>query len=100
MCWVPVAIASLAAYLLYKTDHTALMVVSTICAAGAFWSWGIMHNFAVEEAKRHRNYSGGFYDLTREEVYSVLNWLVVVNMVCLVLGVVLLVCGGVFLLWT
>ena len=50
-----------------------------------------MHNIATKFAKRRPDYSGGFYDLTPEEIEAVPDRIAIVNMALALLGVVLLV---------
>ena len=68
-----------------------------VAAAGAllqFWTYGIMHNHAVESAKkRPGGYSGGFHDLSHLDLDAVPNWIAVVNMAGFVAAVCLLVAG-------
>ena len=47
----------------------------------ALWSWGVMHNFAVEAAKRRPSFRGDFYDITPAEADSVPDWLAIVNLI-------------------
>jgi len=93
MGWLSVVICALAAYTQYKLDHTALMILAIIAAVGSFWSWGIMHNYAVEAARRRLSYTGRFYDFTEGEVESVPNWITLINMIFSLGGLVLLIVG-------
>lgn len=97
MGWLPVLISSVAALLLFKTGHTILMVMAVVCIVGCFWSWGVMHNYATEFAKRRPTYSGEFYDLTNSEARAVPNWITVLNIIFTLLGLVLLIMGILFL---
>lgn len=91
-----VVLSGVAAYLLFTSGHTMLMIVAIATTIGCFWSWGVMHNFATDAAKRRSDYTGRFYDFTRQEADAVPNWITVVNMVFSILGVVLLIAGIVF----
>ncbi len=70
-----------------------LMTVAFIVSIGCFWSWGVMHNFATEAAKRRRGYKGGFYDFAEKDVQTVPNWITRINMGFSLLGLILFICG-------
>jgi hypothetical protein len=94
---VSVLISAIAAFLLFKTGHTVLMIFAIFVSIGCFWSWGVMHNFATESAKRRRNYRGGFHDITRQEAESVPNWIAGINMGFSLIGLMLLA-NGIFMM--
>ena len=98
MGWLSVVISGIGAFLFFKTDHTVLMVLSIITAAGCFWSWGIMHNYATEASKRRSNYTGGFYDITDQEAEHVPDWITLANMILSFAGLVLLITAIVFVI--
>jgi len=75
-----------------------LMVLSIVDLLGCFWSWGVMHNYATEMAKRRSSYTGGFYDLTEREVEAVPDWIAGVNLL-FSLGSVALLVTGIVLFW-
>ena len=93
MGWLSVLLSGVAAFLLFKTGHTVLMVLAIVAAVGCFWSWGIMHNYATDVAKRKSNYTGGFYDITHREAQAVPDWISMVNMLFSLAGLVLLITG-------
>ncbi|MCG2815231.1 MAG: hypothetical protein L6425_04775 [Candidatus Aminicenantes bacterium] len=93
MGWLSVFLSGIAAFLLFKTGHTILMILSIVAAIGSLWSWGIMHNSATELAKRRANYTGGFYDITDQEAQSVPDWINIINIVFSLVGFVLLFTG-------
>ena len=99
MGWLPVLLSGVAAYLLFATEHTALMVVAIATGIACVWSWGVMHNYATDAAKRRPGYTGGFHDLTRAEATAVPNWISVVNMVFSILSVILLIAAIVIRTW-
>ena len=74
------------------------MALAIVTAVGSFWSWGIIHNFATESAKKRTNYTGGFYDLTQQEAESTPNWITLINMGFSLAGLGLLVMGVIFIL--
>ena len=92
MGWLGVLMSAVAAWLLW--DNGVLLSVSAI-AVGViqFWSWGIMHNYAVNAARNRRSYSGSFYDLSKEEVDSAPNWVTRTNMLSFVAALGLLITG-------
>ncbi len=99
MGWFSVLLPGIAAFLFFKMDHTVLMVISIIIAIGCFWSWGIMHNYATELAKRRVNCTGEFYDITDREAEAVPDWITYVNMILSFAGLVLLIIAIVFIIW-
>ena len=96
MGWLSVLLSGVAAYLLFSSGHMALMVVAIVTAVGCLWSWGIMHNYATDAAKRRSDYTGGFYDFTKQEAEAVPNWITVVNIGFNFVSVILLIAGIVF----
>ena len=98
MGWLSVLLSGIAAFLLFKTGHTVLMILAIIATIGCFWSWGVMHNFATESAKRRRNYGGGFHDIIPQEVESVPDWIARINMGFSLIGLLLLITGIVMML--
>lgn len=93
MGWLSVLVGVAAAVLLYGTGHAILFALAVVSAAGCFWSWGIMHNYATDKAKKRSSYSGGFYDFTGQEILSAPNWITVVNILLTLIAVGLLVIG-------
>ena len=98
MGWLSVLLAGVAAFLHFKTGHIFLMVIAIVVAVGCFWSWGIMHNYATELAKRRSTYGGGFYDITNREALAVPDWISAVNILFSLTGIVLLITGIVFMI--
>lgn len=66
------------------------MALAILSGIGCFWSWGIMHNYATETAKRRSSYIGGFYDITPREADSVPNWVTGLNLIFAVVSLILL----------
>jgi len=93
MGWISVLLSVLAALLMFFKGHTILMLIAIITAFGSLWSWGIMHNYATEFARRRPNYKGGFYDFTEKEVQLVPKWITIVNIGFTLLGSALLIYG-------
>ncbi len=91
MGWVPVAISAGSAVLFWGTGHPILLTLSIIAIVGCLWSWGIMHNYAIQAASRRSGFSGGFSDITDREADSVPNWIAYINMGFALLGVALLI---------
>ncbi len=90
MGWLSVLICIIAATTMRTKGHTIFMIVAIIAAIVCFWSWGVMHNYANERAKRRRSYQG---DFTAEEVQSVPDWITWINMGFTILGITILVGG-------
>jgi len=93
MGWLSVLLSAIAAFLFYKTGHIVLMILAIIAALGAFWSWGVMHNYGTELAKRRQNYKGGFYDITRQEAETVPDLISWANMGFSIASLILLIIG-------
>ena len=80
MGWLSVALGILAAFTLHQTEARALFWLAVAATIAALWSWGVMHNHAMEAAKSRTSFHGGFYDVTEEEADAVPNWLALVNL--------------------
>ena len=93
MGWLSTLLSGVAALLLLWAGQTILMILAIVTTVGCFWSWGIMHNYATDMAKRRSNYTGGFYDITDQEADLVPNWITIVNMLFSLAGLVLFITG-------
>jgi len=93
MGWLSVLLSIIAAFVLYLNGNTVLMIIAIIAALGCFWSLGIMHNYATDQAKKRLNYTGGFYDITKTEADSVPDWITWINLVFSLSGFVLFITG-------
>ena len=91
-------LSAIAALLFYKTNHLTLMILTIMVALGNFWSWGVMHNYATELAKRRQSYKGGFYDVRRQEAKAVPDWISWINMGFSIAGLILLIIGIIMLI--
>lgn len=100
MGWLHVLISGIATFLFWKTQSYLLMIISIFVLLGTFWSYGIMHNFATEAAKKRKSYTGGFRDFTYEEVQAVPDWITAINMVMSILGIILLVTSVIIIIRT
>ena len=96
MGWLSVLVGVVASVLFYRSEASGLTWLSIGFTIVNFWAYGVMHNHAVESAKRRASYTGGFYDLTEKDLHAVPNRLATVNMVTTVVLVGLLVTGLVF----
>ena len=86
---VPVGIALVVAALSYRMADMVLMWVAIVVAAGALWSYGIMHNFAFEATRRNSTHRG-FGDFTDAELDAVPAWISAINFVFAVVSVIIL----------
>ncbi|MBK8631081.1 MAG: hypothetical protein IPN84_13060 [Sphingomonadales bacterium] len=78
MGWLSILVALIAAYLHW--GHSGFsMWTSLLFGVLAFWSWGVMHNFAMQAARKRDDFAGGFYDIQDSELESVPNWIALVN---------------------
>lgn len=94
MGWFPVVVGLIACSLLYSTDSRIAFWVALVATIGTLWSYGVMHNFATEAAKRRANYKGGFYDITEREADSVPNSIAGLNLLFSLASIGLLLYGG------
>lgn len=99
MGFLGVIISVVAAWLLWDNGWL-LPSLAVAIGIAQFWSWGVMHNHAVEAAETREErtggrekYSGGFFDFTRQEVDSVPNGITWVNMFTFFAAVILLIIG-------
>lgn len=97
MGWLHVLIPVIAAVFYWKSDHVVLFGLCMLAAVGAFWSWGVLHNYAIEAAKHRPGFSGGFNDITDKEAEGAPDWITRINMGFAVLGTILLVAA--LLMW-
>jgi hypothetical protein len=93
MGWLSVIVAVFAAILLYFFGEAWLFWLSVVNAILCFWSYGIMHNCAVEAAKKRAGYNGDFFDITEAEADAVPDWLAGLNLVASIVALILLIVG-------
>lgn len=91
MGWIHIVISGIAIFLFWKAQSHLLMIISIFVLIGTFWSYGVMHNFATEAAKKRNSYTGEFYDFTEGELQVVPNWITTINMIMSLIGIILLV---------
>lgn len=92
MGWLGVVISVVAGWLLRDQGWPWLAGAIGVGVL-EFWSWGIMHNYAVESAKKRGDYTGGFFDITPRDAGSIPDWITTVNMLGFVAAVGLLIAG-------
>ncbi len=95
MGWLPVGLGVFAAWLLRGTGHNWLFWIAVIAAVGSFWSFGIMHNYAVESAKKRNGFTGGFCDITPHDVDAAPDLIARLNLLCAIVTVALVIVGAV-----
>ena len=91
MGWLTVVLGGVAAYLFYSSDKIALALAAAVLALLNLWSYGVMHNFAVEAAKQRATYRGGFSDFEDQDLAAVPGWPTNINIATAFLIVVLLI---------
>jgi len=96
MAWLPIVLGIITCWLFYRSDQIILLVVTLLLTLVSFWSWGIMHNFATEAAKKRSSYEGGFYDFTPQEAHAVPNWITRINLLSSI-GILIVFIFAVFL---
>lgn len=90
-----VATGSLATYVFYSAGNLTLALLTGALTVINFWSYGVMHNLAVEAAKRRQNYGGGLREFTDTDLGAVPNWLTNVNFGTSILLLALLLWAGI-----
>ncbi len=96
--WVSVIVSLIAIWLLWD-DGWILLSLSIFIGLVNFWSFGIMHNYAIESSKRRRRFHGGFSDYDEFDALSIPNWITWINMFSFFVLVVLLIIGIVTAIW-
>ena len=90
MGWLSVALGCLAAYLHYTADRGGLAMLSTLVTIVCLWSYGVMHNFAVEAATKRLDYKGGFGDFNEDDLAAVPPFVTNVSLASTILILILL----------
>ena len=67
MGWFSLLICVIPIFLLYGTGHLVLWTIGIINAVLNFWSFGIMHNYALEATRK--KYEGFEIILKRKDVW-------------------------------
>jgi hypothetical protein len=98
MGWINVLISGITTFLFWKTKSNLFMIISIFVFIGIFWSYGIMHNFAIEAAKKRTSYTGGFHDFTNKEIQDVPDWVSTINMIMSLVSTILLVISVIFII--
>jgi hypothetical protein len=95
MGWLPAVIGAIASVIFYNLDEIIWLSISVVLTIAEFWSWGVMHNYAMDAAKGRSGFRGGFYDITPWEADSVPNWITLINLAvsigCLAMLIVALI---------
>lgn len=99
MGWLTVVLGGIAAYLFYSSDKNALAFAAAVLALLNLWSYGVMHNFAVEAAKQRATYRGEFSDFEKRDLAAVPGWLTNINIASAFLIVFLLIWSVVQRFW-
>jgi hypothetical protein len=106
--WICLIICVVPIYFLYVSNHMVLMIFSIVNAAINFWSFGVMHNYAMKQnnlwAERVRkNRELEEWPLRLEEEIElrkigntlrpedVPDWLAYINVITTILGVILFI---------
>ena len=63
------------------------------CDDWCILTYGIMHNYATESAKKRLDYSGKFYDFTHRDADAIPDWLAQVNFLLSIITLGFLVYG-------
>lgn len=92
MGFLGVLISAVAAWLLWD-DGPWFFGSAIFVGVQQLWSWGVMHNYATNQAKWRPNYRGGFYDFEPADVDAVPDWLAFLNLLGFLAAVALLITG-------
>jgi hypothetical protein len=86
--WLTVALGVFVTYNFFRQDQAIWTAISGVTTLINFWSYGAMHNFAAEAARRRPRRDGQFSD---RDLVAVPNWLTNVNMgTAVIIGALLL----------
>jgi hypothetical protein len=112
--WFGVGMSAVVAYLFYQNDQTLLMIMSVINVLVAFWSFGVMHNYAsfsrrdkadiLRENMRPEGRLDSDAETRLDELSRTTNpsavpdWFAYINMGTSVIGVTLFICNPLLLL--
>jgi hypothetical protein len=78
--WFHVLTGLVVGILFYRSGANILLLLAAIvCTVGTLWTFGIMHNYAVEAAKQRSDYKGEFSNFTKREVDAIPNRLAFLN---------------------
>lgn len=106
--WICLIICVVPIYFFYVSDHIVLMIFSIVNAAINFWSFGVMHNYAVkqnslwaERVRKNRELEEGPLSLEEDiklqrigntlRPEDVPDWLVYVNVITTIMGLILFI---------
>jgi hypothetical protein len=92
MGWLIVIFGVGETYEFYSEGPALLASVAGLMTMLNCWSYGVMHNFAVEAAKRRPTYRGDFADFTDGEAAFVPGWVANVNLLTALTVLALLIC--------
>lgn len=107
MGWISVINCIIPAYLFYQAGDTLFCTISSINAVIQFWSFGVMHNYAMNpvigqanqlrknlelEGLLDKEVEEKLYTLTKNlEADAIPNWLAGINLTSFLIGVGLLI---------
>lgn len=81
MGFLSIILGGIAAYLAFSNDQLWLAGIAATSAFVGFWSYGVMHNYAIKSARQRPGFKGDFDDITLREADSVPNWITVINFI-------------------
>jgi len=108
--WINLIICLVPVYLLYRSGQTPWMILAVVNAVANFWSFGVMHNYAVEAKKskvdrlrQNMALEGRLNEeaesrlnklqdnIDPESTTHVPNWITTINILTFVIGISLIV---------
>jgi hypothetical protein len=79
MGWLLVLLGGVATALFFIEGTVLLPFVTGVAAIVNLWSYGVMHNLAVENARRRSTYRGGFGDFLDADLTAIPSWLTAIH---------------------
>lgn len=99
MGWFHVALGVVTCFLLYSAGKWVAFWAAVIVLVGLFWTYGVMHNYATESAKRRLTFRGDFYDFTERDIGAVPDSIARLNLIFAVISLGFLVYGVYIKFW-
>lgn len=90
---------------MHGTGHLLLFWVAIISMLLHFWSWGVMHNFATDEARRLSSRNPGFWFDRMDEsqkqqlLHAVPDHVAWINLIASAVAILLLLYGIIMAAW-
>ena len=80
MGWLPVLMGAAAGVIFYGLGEMVWLAASAVATMGELWSFGVIHNYAMDAATKRPGFRGGFWDVTAPEAESAPNRITMINL--------------------